>query len=52
MIGTESDPFKYTATVNLHGDRDSETFVMDGAMLAGNKVLVNVGLMEFYGVHR
>ena len=51
-IGTKNKPFTQQAKITLIGEQDSETIVMSGAVEAGNKVLVNVGLVEFFGKQR
>jgi hypothetical protein len=52
LIGSARQPFEREAKITLIGEQDSETIVMSGAVEAGNKVLVNVGKVEFYGKER
>jgi len=52
LIGTEHEPFQEMAQITLYGDRSEENEVMDGAVEAGSKQIVNTGGIEMHGVHR
>ena len=52
LIGSAAKPFEREAKITLIGEQDSETLVMSGAIEAGNKVIVNIGKLEFYGKPR
>ena len=51
-IGTKEKPFEHEAKIVLLGDTHDDTVVIDGAIEAGNKVLVNTGTVKMYGKSR
>jgi hypothetical protein len=51
-IGTADKPFEHEAKIVLLGETEDDTLVIDGAVEAGNKVLVNTGKVKMYGKSR
>lgn len=47
-IGTQSNPYKFNATIVLHGEKDSPYLVVDQDA-SGNKMMVVTGGLEWYG---
>ena len=52
FIGSPEKPFANNATVTLHGMQDEEILVLSGTISAGNKIMVTVGDIKFYGLPR
>jgi len=52
VIGYKDKPFANKAIITLHGERNSQTIVYDGAVEAGNKNIANVGKISMYGPRR
>lgn len=52
VIGNETHRFNNSATIVLHGKKDEQHIVYDGAIEAGNKLIANVGKISMYGKPR
>jgi hypothetical protein len=51
-IGTEEEPFPFTATITLFGEKESDHIVFTEAIEAGNKLIANTGTIKMYGIPR
>ena len=51
-IGSEEQPYNYTAKIILVGNQDDVTFALSPTLDVYNKVLVNVGKLSIYGPER
>jgi hypothetical protein len=47
--GTASDPFNYTLTITLNGNKSDQSFVID-PIVAANKYMVVTGELNLYGI--
>lgn len=52
IVGTEEEPFPMEAEIILYGEADAASFVYDGAIEAGNKLISNLNLVSMYGTPR
>jgi hypothetical protein len=52
LIGSEAEPYQAEATITLHGARADAQVKMSGTVEAGNKIIANTNLVEFYGKPR
>lgn len=52
IIGDEESHFEYNSEIILYGMSSEASMVYDGAVEAGNKAIVNLGLIKMYGIPR
>jgi len=52
LIGNETHPFETDAEITLYGNRKEASLVMTGSFETGNKLLLNTGLVKFFGKPR
>ena len=52
IIGVENQPFLGNSKITLFGGKDSVGYPNFENVQAGNKILLNFGLVQFYGIPR
>lgn len=52
LIGSADVPYVHKASITLHGARADAQVKMSGTVEAGNKIIANTNLVEFYGKPR
>lgn len=52
LIGNSTHPFQADASITLFGDQSDAQVKMSGTVEAGNKIIANTNLVEFYGKPR
>ena len=52
IIGQEDEPYRGNAKITLYGDQQSKHIAVANQFEAGNKVIVNTGVIRMHGLNR
>jgi hypothetical protein len=52
IIGNETNPFTKNAKITLYGEKAFQHITLSNAIEAGNKMIMNTGMISMYGVTR